>query len=147
MKTHCEIEILKKAFLFSCLTGLRWSDINKLVWEQIQFSEEQGWYIRYRQKKTSSTETLPISEQALGFIPEKGEPKEPIFKGLKYSEWYNVKLQQWVMTAGISRTITFHCARHTYATLQLTLGIDNLYSFKITRSQRTENYSSLCKSA
>ena len=35
-----------------------------------------------------------------------------------------MKLQQWVMKAGISKTITFHCARHTYATLQLTLGTD-----------------------
>ena len=35
-----------------------------------------------------------------------------------------LKLQQWVMKAGISKTITFHCPRHTYATLQLTLGTD-----------------------
>jgi site-specific recombinase XerD len=35
-----------------------------------------------------------------------------------------MKLQQWMMKAGISKTITFHCARHTYATLQLTAGTD-----------------------
>ncbi|WP_245593073.1 tyrosine-type recombinase/integrase [Crocinitomix catalasitica] len=43
---------------------------------------------------------------------------------MKYSAWHNLKLQQWVMKAGISKTITFHCARHTYATLQLTQGTD-----------------------
>ena len=35
-----------------------------------------------------------------------------------------MKLQQWMMRAGISKTITFHCARHTYATLHLTNGTD-----------------------
>jgi site-specific recombinase XerD len=57
-------------------------------------------------------------------LGEKAEPIERVFKGLKYSAWHNIKLQQWVMRAGISKTITFHCARHTYATLQLTLGTD-----------------------
>ena len=49
---------------------------------------------------------------------------ERVFKGLKYSAWHNLKLQQWMMRAGISKTITFHCARHTYATLQLSAGTD-----------------------
>ena len=35
-----------------------------------------------------------------------------------------MKLLQWVMRAGITKNITFHCARHTYATLQLTMGTD-----------------------
>ena len=55
---------------------------------------------------------------------ERGDAKERVFVGLKYSAWHNLKLQQWAMKAGISKTITFHCARHTYATLQLTLGTD-----------------------
>ncbi|MBL4653293.1 MAG: site-specific integrase [Flavobacteriales bacterium] len=123
-KVKCEIPILKEAFIFSCLTGLRWSDINKLVWQEVQYSNEQGWYIRFRQKKTKGVETLPISEQAFSLLGEKDNPEERVFKGLKYSAWHNLKLQQWVMKAGISKTITFHCARHTYATLQLTLGTD-----------------------
>ena len=56
-----------------------------------------------------------------------GEEKaqdERVFVGLRYSAWYNVKLLQWVMKAGITKNITFHCARHTYATLQLSLGTD-----------------------
>lgn len=124
VKAECEIPLMKTAFLFSCLTGLRWSDIQKLLWSEVQFSNEIGYYIRFRQKKTKGTETLPISEQAYNLLGEKAEPIERVFKGLKYSAWHNLKLQQWVMRAGISKTITFHCARHTYATLQLTLGTD-----------------------
>lgn len=55
---------------------------------------------------------------------EAGKPEAKVFEGLHYSAWSNLKLQQWMMNAGISKTITFHCARHTYATLQLTAGTD-----------------------
>ena len=123
-KIDCEIPILKQAFIFSALTGLRWSDIQKMVWKEIQFSEEQGYYIRFKQKKTSGLQTHPIPNQAYKLLGERDEEEERVFKGLRYSAWSNLKLQQWVMKAGISKTITFHCARHTYATLQLTFGTD-----------------------
>lgn len=121
---ECEIPILKRAFLCSSLTGLRWSDIHKLIWAEVQHSKEIGSYIRFLQKKTKGAETLPISEEAFNLLGERGNPEERVFKGLKYSAWHNLKLQQWMMKAGIRKKITFHCARHTYATLQLTLGTD-----------------------
>jgi len=124
VKVECEIPILKRAFLFSTLTGLRWSDINKMTWSEVQHSNEIGFYIRFRQKKTKGVETLPISDQAYELLGEPASADDRVFSGLKYSAWHNLKLQQWVMKAGISKTITFHCARHTYATLQLTLGTD-----------------------
>ncbi|MBD3638515.1 MAG: site-specific integrase [Crocinitomicaceae bacterium] len=123
-KAECDIPILKRAFLFSALTGLRWSDVQKLLWSEIQHSDEMGWYIRFRQQKTKGVETLPISDQARDLLGDEGLAEERVFKGLKYSSWHNMRLQQWMMRAGISKTITFHCARHTYATLQLTLGTD-----------------------
>ena len=103
---------------------MRWSDVQKMTWSEVQFSNEIGHYIRFRQKKTKGAETQPISEQAFELLGERTIPDERVFVGLKYSAWHNLKLQQWVMKAGISKTITFHCARHTYATLQLTLGTD-----------------------
>tara|TARA_B100000508_G_scaffold55003_2_gene42606 strand:- start:4800 stop:5918 length:1119 start_codon:yes stop_codon:yes gene_type:complete len=126
-KTDCEIPILKKAFLFSSLTGLRWSDLIDLKWGDLKIADnevESYWYIRFQQKKTKSYETLPIAEQAIDLLGDSLEANEKIFKGLKYSAWNNLKLQQWIMKAGIAKTITFHCARHTYATLQLTYGTD-----------------------
>ncbi|MEX2335703.1 MAG: site-specific integrase [Fulvivirga sp.] len=124
VKEECEIPQLKTAFLFSCLTGLRWSDIQKLLWSEVQHSNNMGYYIRFRQKKTKGAETLPISEQAFGLLGDRQDLNEKVFLGLKYSAWHNLKLQQWVMKAGITKTITFHCARHTYATLQLSAGTD-----------------------
>lgn len=116
---------MKKAFIFSCLTGLRWSDIINLTWNDLQYSESDNyWFIRFRQQKTKGVETLPIQLQARNLLGDLGGKDERVFKGLKYSAWHNVKLQQWVMKAGISKTITFHCARHTFATLQMTNGTD-----------------------
>lgn len=124
VKAECDIPQLKSAFIFSCLTGLRWSDIQKLLWSEVQHSNEMGYYIRFRQKKTKGAETLPISEQAFNLLGERQDKDARVFVGLKYSAWHNLKLQQWVMRAGVTKTITFHCARHTYATLQLTMGTD-----------------------
>ena len=122
--TKCEIPILKTAFIFSCLTGLRWSDIHKLIWSEVQYSESMGYYIRFRQKKTKDAETLPISDQAYSLMGESKEPTEKVFRGLQYSSGNNHKLQLWMRDAGITKHITFHCARHTHATLLLTKGAD-----------------------
>lgn len=121
---ECDLPELKSAFLFSCLTGLRWSDIEKLVWSEIQHSDSMGYYIRFRQKKTQGVETLPISEEAYTLLGEKNTDNTPVFANLKYSAWHNSKLREWVLKAEIHKHITFHSARHTYATLQLTLGTD-----------------------
>jgi integrase len=120
----CEIEVLKNAFIFSALSGLRFSDIQKLTWSEIQYSEENGYYIRFRQKKTKGQETLPISEDAIGFVGERKEDNDLVFKDLFYSDHNNERLRDWMQLAGIKKHITFHSARHTYATLQITLGTD-----------------------
>lgn len=124
VKTDCKIPIIKRAFLFSCLTGLRWSDIFKLKWSEIFHDESNGHYIRFRQQKTKGAETQFISEEAIELMGDKGFPDELVFKGLKYSSWSNLRIREWMMDAGISKVITFHCARHTYAVLQLDGGTD-----------------------
>lgn len=124
VKAHCGIEVLKNAFIFSALTGLRFSDIEKLTWSEIQHSDENGYYIRFKQKKTKGQETLPIAEDSLKFMGERKEGSEKVFKDLTYSDYNNAKIREWMIRAGVEKHITFHSARHTYATLQLTLGTD-----------------------
>ncbi len=124
IKTPCKDPLLKKAFLFSCLTGLRLSDLEKLRSTDIQYSQEQGWYIRFTQKKTQSVETLPISDQAKELLGDTSDSNECIFKGLLLGSTLALRIQNWLVVAGIHKNITFHCARHTFATLQLTLGTD-----------------------
>jgi site-specific recombinase XerD len=112
---------LKQASLFSAMTGLRYSDIAKLTWGEVHQSRD-GYSIRFRQKKTRSLETLPISEEATELLGIPSRSEDLIFKDLQY--WQCSFLQGWVTAAGIQKRITFHCFRHTYATLQLTFGTD-----------------------
>lgn len=123
-QTECRKPILKIAFLFSALTGMRWSDIHKMKWSEVRYSAEQGHQIDFSQRKTKAFEYLPITEQARELLGEEGPENFRVFKGLSYSAENNLALGQWVLKAKIPKHITFHCARHTYATLLLTKGAD-----------------------
>lgn len=124
VKTPCNNDLLKRAALFSALTGLRFSDIQKMVWSELEYIEGQGYFLNFSQKKTKGIEYYPISEQAVSLLNEKGEPTAEVFEGLVYSAYHNKQLFQWIGAAEISKDITFHCFRHTFATLQLFNGTD-----------------------
>jgi integrase len=121
--TDCQNPIVKTVSLFSILTGLRYSDISKLKWSEIQFIEGDGFYIRFKQKKTNGQETIPIPQQAYDLLGKPTEANKPIFEDLKKWDVDRI-LPGWIQGAGITKHITFHCFRHTYATLQLYSGTD-----------------------
>jgi len=116
--TPCTNDVLKRSALFSALTGLRHSDIIKTKWSEINDSDGK-FTLRYKIKKTLMYHELPIGEEAMQFCGKRQEPETLVFEGLKYSAYENKALAQWIGLAGITRNITFHCFRHTFATLQL----------------------------
>jgi len=122
-KAECRYPVLKNAFLFACLTGLRWSDVQKLTWSEIEQNED-GWRVVFHQKKTDGLQYVEIPDNAKQYLGDPKDAEARVFKGLKYSTYMNVALQRWMMKAGITKNITFHCARHTYAILQLQHGAD-----------------------
>jgi len=124
VKTECNNPLLKRAALFSALTGLRFSDIKNLVWGELEYIEGNGYFIQFKQQKTKGVEMMPISEQAYGLLGERKEPTDKVFEGLTYSAYENKHLYQWIGAAGITKDITFHCFRHTFANLQLSKGTD-----------------------
>jgi len=123
LKTPCSVPLLKNAFLFSVFSGLRWSDMINLKWADVQYTSDRT-FIRYRQRKTRHTETVDLNKNAIAQLGQRMADDQKIFKGLRYSAWTNLKLSQWVMSAGIKKQISYHCSRHTYATLLLTKNID-----------------------
>ncbi len=124
INTECRHEIVKRAFLFSCLCGLRVSDIRKLRWCDLQRS---GGRVRIEitMQKTKEPLYLPISDEALKWLPERGEANDGDFIfPLTHEGTVNDTLQHWAKVAGITKHISFHVARHTHATMILTLGAD-----------------------
>ena len=121
--TPCDRPIMKRASLFSALTGMRHSDIQKLKWKEI-IKDGEHYRILFTQQKTKGVQYMPISDQAYKLCGERGEPDRLVFEGLQDPSWINKPLERWIKAAGITKHITFHCFRHTYATLQLTNGTD-----------------------
>lgn len=121
-QTTCSNDLVRRASLFSILTGIRYIDIEKLKWSEIEHFED-GSYVRFSQKKTDGQETLPINNQALMLLGERKEYDDLVFKGLK--KWTVTRvLKDWIKDAGVEKHITFHCFRHTFATLQINGGTD-----------------------
>ena len=123
-KTPCNYPLLKRVALFSALTGLRLIDIKKLYWKEFEYIKGFGYRINFDQSKTKNVEYYDISEQAYNFTEGKENPKEmpqdkAVFERLKYKGYRDKQLHQWIGAAGITKHITFHCFRHTFATLQL----------------------------
>lgn len=124
--TPCRYEIVKKAFLFSCFTGLRYSDMMALKWNEIhKAADGKTLYIEHEQVKTKNMVTIPLSNEALKWMPRKSKGDERVFHQLRItSTTVEVVLGEWMQEAGIQKHITYHVSRHTAATLLLTLGAD-----------------------
>lgn len=115
--------IVKRAALFSALTGLRHSDIQKLTWAEIE-EFNGGYRLNFTQQKTKGVEYMPISKQAYQLCGERKDDELLVFAGLPDPSWISKPLERWIKQAGITKHITFHCFRHTFATLQLASGTD-----------------------
>lgn len=108
-------EDIKNPFLFCCFTGLRFSDVKALRWENI----ENGVII-LRMKKTKEIVRVPLSDNAKRFLPETKEkglvfqigPLNTLTRGLKV----------WAKEAGVNKNLHFHVSRHTFGTLALEHG-------------------------
>lgn len=109
--------------MFSCLTGIRKSDIEKMTWSEIQ---QQGELTRiiFKQKKTGGQEYLDITPQAEIYLGERGDSEDRVFSGFNYSSYLITELRMWAMRAGITKDITFHSGRHTFAVMMLDLGAE-----------------------
>ncbi|MCX6164383.1 MAG: site-specific integrase [Ignavibacteriae bacterium] len=122
-KAKCKSELIKNAFLFSCFTTLRVSDLRNLKWKQI-VKENGVLKVHIRQQKTDELLYLPIQKQAIKYLGERGNPEDFVFKGLINNSYTNQALYSWAYETGIKKKITFHKARHTGATILLNSGVD-----------------------
>lgn len=125
VNTNIKRHDIKQAFLFSCFTGLRISDIRQLKWSNIICSNGR-YHIELVMQKTKESHYIKLSNYALEWLPKKEnqKPTDLVFSTLPSLPFINTSLTKWVEKTGITKHITFHCARHTFATLNLTSGVD-----------------------
>ena len=124
-KMEYKIDIVRKAYLFGCFTGLRLSDVEKIRWSDI--SCQDGQYITsIVMQKTQKPIYIPLSPEAMKWLPKckEGEEDKPIFNELPNRGNIGVHLAKIAKLAGINKSMTFHTSRHTFATMMLTLGAD-----------------------
>ncbi|MEG1401269.1 site-specific integrase [Bacteroides sp.] len=122
--TNFRRDDIKRAFLFSCLCGLRISDVRSLKWCNIQQDSKENVRLELIQQKTGGLLYLPISPEAMKQLPEKSDNSELIFGRLPDNSYIDKLLKIWAKDAGITKNLTFHVARHTFATLGLTYGAE-----------------------
>jgi integrase/recombinase XerD len=116
--TRTESPEVKRAFLFSCVTGLRWIDIKNLRWENINNKA-----ISIKQSKTERDLHINLNETALKLLGEHGEVRDLIFD-LPTANGANKTVKAWVTRVGIKKNITWHNARHSFGTNLIYMGAD-----------------------
>ena len=124
MKADCANTEVKKAFIFSCFAGLRLGDVRALTWNKVFLaSDGKTKFVRTIMEKTNKLVNVPLSKEALNCLSEKEDPNEPIFT-LPDTPTVCHDIRKWMQNADIKKHISFHCSRHTFATMMLTLGVD-----------------------
>ena len=141
--TPCKDDVLKRAFLFSILTGLRHSDIQTLKWKQIQQTSKGTWQAVIVQQKTKRPDYKPVIQQALQLCGERPNDEESlVFEGLTDASWISRPLKVWIEASNIKKHITFHLARHSFASLLLENGVD-IYNKRFNGSYKCQNHADL----
>ncbi|MBK9482255.1 MAG: site-specific integrase [Bacteroidetes bacterium] len=128
---------VKNAFLFCCLTGLRFCDANVLRWGNV-FSDK----IKIVQEKTKVPLTIPLSQDALDLLPSRRNYDDLVFTLPSHTacqKW----LKRWMQDAEIEKHISWHCGRHSFGTNLIAHGVDVSIASKLlghTSLANTQRY-------
>lgn len=130
---------IKQAFLFACYTGLRCSDVRSITWGKI-VKDGEKYRLHTVMFKTKRPFYIPLSKKAMQWMPERGDKTDEdlIFENIPVQVNTKLYLQPWLDKAGISKPITFHCSRHTFGTMMLTLGADIYTTSKLMGHTKVE---------
>ena len=135
----------KQTFMFCCFTGLRHSDMLALRWKDIQKTDD-GFVIHVPSiQKTKKPVIVLLGEQALKWMPKQGDATktDKVFPNAPTLGCANIALKHMEKNAGISKLVTSHTSRHTFATLTITAGADIINTRKLhghTNVHTTEIY-------
>lgn len=118
---------VKPAFMFACFTGLRYSDIYKLTWGEMSIGPDGKLRLDTKMKKTGKDLYLPLSDNAIAWLPDRENAPDNARVFYRLPDQVgnaDARLHTLIRNAGIKKPVSFHVARHTFATLTLTYGAD-----------------------
>lgn len=110
------LQLVRDAFIFSCYTGLAYADVCRLTGRNLFRSNDQAWITTTRQKTGSEVNVHLFSIPKailLRYLPQ--DEDTPIFP-LPSNGWSNLCLDKIIGKTSINKHVTFHVARHTFAT-------------------------------
>jgi site-specific recombinase XerD len=118
--TNCQSDDVKRAALFSCVTGLRWIDVSTIKWKNVNLKNR---YMINPQSKTEQDVYINLNDRAIELLGKAGNPDELIFN-LPTANGANKTVKAWVKRAGITKKITWHNFRHSFGTNLIFYGAD-----------------------
>lgn len=118
----------KDLFVFSCYTGLAYCDVMSLTPNNIAIGVDGDYWIMTSRKKTNEPVRVPLLPKALELIEKYKNHPRALAKGTVFPVLSNQKLNAYLKEiadlCGIGKNLTFHLARHTFATtVTLTNGV------------------------
>ena len=121
-----ENPIIRRAFAMTCLGGIRYCDVKRLTYGEVDY---ENALIKFRQNKTinhskRSGAVINLTDITLAIIgprPEDAKDDTLIFP-LPSSTMCLKALRHWTKRAGITKHITWHCGRHSFGTILLNKG-------------------------
>ena len=137
--TETESSEVRRAFLFCCVTGLRWCDVKLLKWKNIKMDSKK---MEVTQTKTEETVSTPLNETAIKLLGNVGKADKNVFM-LPSANGANKTLKAWVKRAKIGKAITWHNARHSFGTNLIFNDVDVLTASKLlghTSMKHTQRY-------
>lgn len=137
--TPTESNEVRRAFLFCCVSGLRWIDVKALKWQNIKIESRQ---MVLSQSKTGEPVTTPLNDTAMSLLGTPGKSGEAVFT-LPSANGANKTLKAWVKRAKINKTITWHNGRHSFGTNLIFNEVDVLTASKLlghTSMKHTQRY-------
>lgn len=116
-----EKDVIRRAFLFSAYTGLRFCDVRAITYSNIK-----GSTLEFIQQKTGDSVSVPLSPRHFDYIKlnQSYAGTDIVIFDLPSDTTCGKELKKWVKAAGIDKHITWHCARHSFGTNLASDGTD-----------------------
>jgi site-specific recombinase XerD len=123
--TSCKYSEIRRAALWSAYTGMRFSDIETFRTQDLRAQESGNLSYPFRQRKSSGVLYMPVAAKAMIYLDrtiDDGDLQFPEIRKRVYRT--SGAFKRWINDAGITRRVTFHVFRHTFATNLIETGAD-----------------------